>query len=376
MNMLISTRMAAMAIALWLSVFSASAFDRDSCIITGTLTGGKSENIIIFKANENPMNQRTVIRLEGNKFSFKLDKRHPEAFMVVPEEDFIEGPMRPVVIFAEDSVVIDLHPAARFDENVINGGAINREYREYQQQIQSMYHDPSTALWAAVESGELEQAEAVLKDSLLLADVRAWSTNYISTHPTMVSYYLVKMLMFSEDEQDLAQLALHYPSFAKHFPDHPYTKLIAAFYFAEEQIKDKKRFIDFGAEDLDGNYRQVHDLLAERATLINFWSSWCGPCIVKSRTMIPVYEKFREKGFDIINVATERANTDALKNLLAREKQPWKTNLVDMDGKYGVWQMYAINNLAGMMVLVDGDENVLAVNPTAVEVAEILEGLD
>ena len=47
-----------------------------------------------------------------------------------------------------------------------------------------------------------------------------------------------------------------------------------------------------------------------------------------------------------------------------------------MDGKYGVWQMYAINNLAGMMVLVDGDENVLAVNPTAVEVAEILEDLD
>src|SRR5690606_9785041 len=130
--------------------------------------------------------------------------------------------------------------------------------------------------------------------------------------------------------------------------------------------------ISFQADDLDGNRVLVDSLLAPKVTLLNFWASWCGPCIGKARTMVPVYEAFKDKGFDIINVAREIRNTKALSDLLEREKLPWDTNLVDLESKYGVWTTYGITNLGGAMVLIDASGAVLAVNPTADDVRRIL----
>jgi len=38
--------------------------------------------------------------------------------------------------------------------------------------------------------------------------------------------------------------------------------------------------------------------------------------------MVSVYEKFKDAGFDFINVATERKKAEALKDLLSKENQP------------------------------------------------------
>lgn len=51
-------------------------------------------------------------------------------------------------------------------------------------------------------------------------------------------------------------------------------------------------------------------------------------------------------------------------------------NLVDLESQYGVWHKYWITNLGGTMVLVDGDKQILAVDPTPEEVMALLEQLD
>jgi len=131
--------------------------------------------------------------------------------------------------------------------------------------------------------------------------------------------------------------------------------------------------VSFHADNLEGNRVLADSLLAPKATLLNFWASWCGPCIKKTRTMVSVYEAFKDKGFDIVSVAREIRNTDALVALLEREKLPWSTNLVDLESKYGVWTKYGITNEGGAMVLIDATGAILAVNPTVDEVKDILE---
>lgn len=359
----------------YVDVFSALTSPTDSVTIRGTYVGEKSQRIIVFEAYENPMNSRMYFPIVEGKFEFRLSHTPIETYMIVPEEDFVDGPMRPIEFFSEDSVVIDLFPASRFDENRVTGGVLNREFQNYYTELKSRFRDPYSKLWRAIEAGELKEDEAIAQGATLKQEERAWQANYIAANPSLVSYYLLKIHMLNNDEEGLAELALHFPSFAQRYPDHRYTQLIREFYHAKAQIETKKRFINFTAEDMEGNRKEMKDLLAEKATLINFWASWCGACIIKSRTMIPVYERFHSHGFDIVNVATERNNTAALQALIAREKQPWTTNLVDLDNKNGVWQRYTVNNFGGLMVLVDGNQNILAVNPNAEEVSEILTRL-
>lgn len=91
--------------------------------------------------------------------------------------------------------------------------------------------------------------------------------------------------------------------------------------------------------------------------------------------MVSVYGKFKDVAFDFINVASDRKKAEALKELLIKENQPWKTNLVDIDGKFDVWHTYD-NNAAGMIILIYGNENIIVVIPTTESLIEILRSLD
>lgn len=39
--------------------------------------------------------------------------------------------------------------------------------------------------------------------------------------------------------------------------------------------------------------------------------------------MIPIYEKYKDKGFEIVGVAREFKNTERMKRAIAQDKYPW-----------------------------------------------------
>jgi hypothetical protein len=90
-----------------------------------------------------------------------------------------------------------------------------------------------------------------------------------------------------------------------------------------------------------------------------------------SRTMIPIYEEFRDYGFTICGVAAEIKNTDQMVKTIEREKYPW-INLVDLDNNLKIWFKYGIPNAGGGTFLVDKDGKILAISPTSEEVKKIL----
>lgn len=62
----------------------------------------------------------------------------------------------------------------------------------------------------------------------------------------------------------------------------------------------------FTAKTPEGTNLSLKDAMG-KYTLIDFWASWCGPCRRENPNVVKVYEKYHDKGFNIISVSLDKA---------------------------------------------------------------------
>ena len=106
--------------------------------------------------------------------------------------------------------------------------------------------------------------------------------------------------------------------------------------FAADRIRDSyERYLtassiaigtairDFGAVSLDGDPFRLTDVLDDNEyVLVEFWSSWCGPCRAEIPHMKEAYEKYRGQGFEIVSVSLDEEHED-WQEASIEEQIPW-----------------------------------------------------
>ena len=215
-----------------------------------------------------------------------------------------------------------------------------------------------------------------LHDSIVRinAEADAWQRQWAEDHPTLVGLYLVREQLQREGQPDSvydALAALFERRYAAPFAAHPVTAECRDLIAGHTALRPGARYIDYTATRLDGGEERIGTLLAGRVTLVDLWASWCGPCRRNSLRLIPVYEKWRPYGFQVIGIAREHGDTRAMRQAIGRDGYPW-AQFVDLDDRHGVWEKHRLARSGGGTVLVDSDGTVMAVNPTAEEVDRLL----
>nr|WP_277349416.1 TlpA disulfide reductase family protein [Pseudoflavitalea sp. G-6-1-2] len=56
--------------------------------------------------------------------------------------------------------------------------------------------------------------------------------------------------------------------------------------------------------------------------LIDFWASWCGPCVASFPKLKEVYEQYKNKGFEIVGVSTDKSEA-AWQTAVKKYLNPW-----------------------------------------------------
>lgn len=80
----------------------------------------------------------------------------------------------------------------------------------------------------------------------------------------------------------------------------------------ESSIEKERSFMlggtppDFSQAAPDGSSISLSDLRG-KVVLVDFWASWCGPCRRENPNVVRLYEKYKDKGFEIIGVSLDRS---------------------------------------------------------------------
>ncbi|MXW06866.1 MAG: TlpA family protein disulfide reductase, partial [Gammaproteobacteria bacterium] len=78
-----------------------------------------------------------------------------------------------------------------------------------------------------------------------------------------------------------------------------------------ESIVEGQSAPDFTLANLEGDEVALYDILASNeVVLVNFWASWCVPCIDKLPKLNKLHAEYRDKGFEIVFVSIDDSYDD------------------------------------------------------------------
>ena len=123
-----------------------------------------------------------------------------------------------------------------------------------------------------------------------------------------------------------------------------------------------QRFIDFTLPDLEGNKISLSDF-AGRGNYVHveFWATFCAPCIQKIPCLARIYTQYKDRGFDMVSVSLDHTR-DAWIAGVERLNMTWTQMLeLDFDRENSVWDLYAIREIPHS-VLLDREGIIIARN--------------
>jgi thiol-disulfide isomerase/thioredoxin len=380
----------------------------------------QSSRFILLKAGEDFRTANiTYLPIHDGKFEYLLHTDAEQAYNLVFYDETLAGAWRSIEFIAEQGTInFVLQPMDKWEDNLIEG-KLTTEYQAVKREIRNLVSPlydslntkrellEKTGKYLTVEAGQLDaqigdleqndpKRRQLIEQFIKLRDEGKFLTpeaqalqdedmklykfynekqiQYSKEHVGIVGYaILVECIRIATEQtkDDVSPMfEIYRNSYKAKYPHHPYAALVES-YINASSIKVGNSYFEVSAIGPDGKTVKLSELAKGKVMLIHLWASWCGPCRKHGMEMIPIYEKYKDKGFTVVGIARER-NKNAMFTAIDHDKYPW-INLLELNDHQGIWSKFGVGNAGGGDFLVDEKGVFLSVNATPDEVKKILE---
>jgi thiol-disulfide isomerase/thioredoxin len=101
----------------------------------------------------------------------------------------------------------------------------------------------------------------------------------------------------------------------------------------------------FSVASLDGKSTYSNAQFSGKFVLLDFWATWCGPCIQEMDELHSVYDEFKSNKFELLSLSFDQSKDEVVSFRKERYPMPWLHTFVDGGFENELAQRYEVTGI-------------------------------
>lgn len=312
-------------LALFLSITAcqekSSGLDEGKYVIQGEVNGVLN-GIRVYLYDVNTSGQVTPIdttMVTNEQFVFDgLDSvSFPDLQMIT-----IDGVQGNLFFLKENSLLEIEAYKDSLDKSYVKGGPQNDIFATYNKQLQTIgkaINSLNDERRLALQKQERDRANQIAQQvAAKQSELINYNLQFAKDNPNSALSVVLLRNLLAQKQKTASEIKPVFDALSDFIKTSPNGKFVDDMMANAQKTDIGGQAPEFAAPDQFGNILSLKDAMG-KYTLIDFWASWCKPCRIENPNVVRVYNKYHDKGLNIISVSLDRPNQQEL----------WKKAIVD-----------------------------------------------
>ncbi|MEM1257713.1 MAG: TlpA disulfide reductase family protein [Bacteroidota bacterium] len=344
----------ALALAAFLSACNSSP---EGYVLTGELRGEIENGTKVFLKTTDSL-RRAMVELdtavvENGQFIFSGTTNKPQLNYI-----FIDGIRGNAPVILENGEITFKAQKDSLSYVELKGTLQNNLFMDYLEEsrtLSSMSRSMNEEFRKANAPGTKDSAiiQSLREEYLELQERgKTFELDFVKENPNALISALILEKVLSTKTLPVDEASALYESLTPEIKESRPGKRLSELLKAAKATSIGVKAPEFSGPNPEGNQLALSDVKG-KVTLIDFWAAWCKPCRMENPNIVSVYNKYKDKGLNVVGVSLDRKKEDWL-GAIVSDGLEWNhvSHLRYFQGP--IAQLYNVNAIPAAFLL---DEN-------------------
>ncbi|QIE58250.1 AhpC/TSA family protein [Rasiella rasia] len=291
-----------------LLVVSCGNSNSDTYTVTGTTNGlADGTNIIVHQVNPVTNQPAAIDTIVVNAGNFTVT--FPKSDMKVVNYFAVPGKGN-VAYFPENTDLQVVIYSDSIQSSYVSGSPQNDAYREFTKTLRGFVDqkkDNSIRYRTAQQENDTQMMRQIQQENTDLGNQeKIYKTKFIAENGNSIFSVMLISEMLNRKEMTAIDAKKAIGNLNSELQASAMASKIKATLESMSAADIGAQAPDFSALTPEGKQLSLKDAMG-KYTIIDFWASWCKPCRRENPNVVNVYQKYHDKGLNIISVSLDRA---------------------------------------------------------------------